>query len=85
MRNFHLPLPDDLYRRLRGEAQRSRRPATAVARQAIELWLSYRRKAARHEAIAAFAAAHAGTGLDLDSALEAASIEHLVHGEERRQ
>jgi hypothetical protein len=28
---------------------------------------------------------HAGTGLDLDAALEAASIEHLVHNEERRQ
>jgi len=78
MRNFHLPLPDEVYRDLRAEAERSSRPATALARQAIELWLRHRRKVARHQAIAAFAAEHAGTPLDLDTELEAASIEHLI-------
>jgi predicted transcriptional regulator len=78
MRNFHLPLPDEVYRDLREEAERSSRPATALARQAIELWLYHRRKVARHEAIAAFAAEHAGSQLDLDTELEAASLQHLL-------
>ncbi len=78
MRNFHLPLPENVYHDLREEAARSSRPATALARQAIELWLHHRRKVARHEAIAAFAAEHGGTALDLDPDLEAASIEYLM-------
>ena len=78
MRNFHLPLPDKLYRDLRAEAQRSSRPATALARQAIEIWLRHRRRLIRHQGIAAYAAEHAGSVLDLDSQLEAASIEHLL-------
>jgi hypothetical protein len=83
MRNFHLPLPEDVYRDLREEAARARRPATVVARQAIKLWLRHRRKVARHEAIAAFAAENAGSPLDLDTDLEAASLEHLLakHGD----
>ena len=78
MRNFHLPLPDEVYRNLREEAERSSRPATSLARQAIEVWLRRRQKIARHEAIAAFAAEHAGSPLDLDSELEAASVDHLL-------
>jgi predicted transcriptional regulator len=77
MRNFHLPLSDDVYRQLREEAARSSRPATSVARQAIELWLRHRKKVARREAIAAFAAEHAGGPLDLDANLEAAAVEQL--------
>ena len=83
MHNFHLPLPDELYRDLRTEASRSSRPATAIARQAIELWLRHQRRVARHESIAAFAAENAGTPLDLDTEFEAASIEHLLETEER--
>ena len=79
MRNFHVPLPDEVYRDLREEASRSMQPATALARQAIEQWLYHRRKAARHEAIASFATEHANTSLDLDADLEAASVEHLIH------
>jgi hypothetical protein len=82
MRNFHLPLPDEVYRDLREEAARSSRPATALARQAIELWLHHRRRVTRHEAIVASAAEHPGTLLDLDKDLEAASIEHLIATEE---
>jgi hypothetical protein len=84
-RNFHLPLPEDLYAGLRAEAERSRRPATALARQAIETWLRQRRRVARHQAIAAFAAEYAGSPLDLDPELEAASIEHLIETEERER
>jgi hypothetical protein len=78
LRNFHLPLPDNVYRDLREEAERSSQPATALARQAIEIWLRHRRKSARHEAIAALAAEHAGSPLDLDLDLEAASVDHLL-------
>lgn len=76
-KNFHLPLPEDVYRALREEAAAARRPATAVAREAIELWLRERRKAVVHEAIATYAAEHAGTAADLDPALEQAAIEVL--------
>jgi predicted transcriptional regulator len=78
MPNFHVPLPDDVYRDLREEAARSNRPATALARQAIELWLHHRRRIARHEAIAAFAAENAGSPLDLDTELEAAPDPELA-------
>lgn len=36
LRNFHVPLSEDLYRRLREEAERSKRTATALARHAID-------------------------------------------------
>lgn len=84
MRNFHLPLTDEVYDNLRQEAVRSNRPATALARQAIELWLKERRKSAQHEAISAFAAEHSGTTWDLDADFEAASIEHLLDSHEGR-
>jgi hypothetical protein len=83
-RNFHRPLPDDLYARLRAEAERSGRPATLLARRALELWLRQRRKAARHSAICAYAAECAGTPADLDPALEAASVEYLLDEEANR-
>ena len=73
--NFHIPLPDELYGRLRVEAERSKQPATHLARQAIELWLRYRQKMAHHQAIAAYAAKHRGSPTDLDSELEAASLD----------
>ena len=75
LRNFHLPLPEDLYRTLRDEAVAAKRPATTQARQAIESWLRERKKAAVREAIAAYAAESAGSSADLDPALEAASLE----------
>jgi len=74
--DFHLPLPDELYRRLLAEAARSNQPADLVARQAIETWLKQKQDADLHRAIATYAAEYAGSDLDLDSELEAASIEH---------
>jgi thioredoxin-like negative regulator of GroEL len=85
MHNFHIPLPEGIYGELRAEAERSRRPATAVARLAIEAWLRHRRKAARDQAIAVYAAKFAGTPTDFDQALEAASIEHLVQSEQEER
>jgi predicted transcriptional regulator len=85
LRNFHVPLPEDLYSRLREEADRSKQPATEMARHAIEDWLEQRRRAALHEAIAAYAVRHAGSPVDLDEALEATSIEYLTEREEPAQ
>ncbi len=82
MKNFHLPLPDHIYAGLRAEAQRARRPATKLARHAIESWLRQSRKAARHRAISSFAAECAGTSLDLDPRLESATVELLADLEE---
>jgi hypothetical protein len=70
LRNFHVPLPDDLYKQLQAEAKRSQHPTTALARDAIMWWLQQRRKAALHEAICAYAAQYAGTAADVDQALE---------------
>lgn len=84
-RNFHLPLPDDLYRKLRGEAEESKLPATVVARYAIDAWLRQRRRAVLREAIAAYAARMAGTGADLDPDLEAATLEGWTRSRRRRK
>lgn len=83
LRNFHVPLPETLYRKLRHEAEETKQPATAVARYAIETWLRQRKKAALREAIAAYAAAVAGSEADLDSELEAASLELWRRGKQR--
>jgi len=50
-RNFHVPLPDDLYRALQMEAEHSRRPANALAREAIAHWLEIRRQTRIDQAI----------------------------------
>jgi hypothetical protein len=77
VKNFHVPLPDDIYERLRTAAERAQMPATSLARDAIDFWLRQQLRRQRDEAIAAFAAEAAGTPLDLDSTLEAAGIDHL--------
>ena len=83
-RNFHLPLDEDLYRRLRSEAARTGRPATELARSAIEAALRERQRFLLHESIAEYAAAVAGTQADLDPVLERAGREHLSGRRKRR-
>jgi predicted transcriptional regulator len=82
LRNFHVPLSDELYKQLRAEAERSQQAATALARDAIAWWLQQRQKAALDESIRAYAAQGAGTPADVDQALEAASVDHLLDAEE---
>jgi hypothetical protein len=74
LKNFHLPLPRRVYEALRQEASDLGRPATVVAREAIEAWLGERRRAVVREAIATYAVRHAGTAVDLDPALERAGL-----------
>lgn len=76
-RNFHVPLPDEIYVKLRDEARRQRRPATELAREAIAGWLEQERRRAIHDAISAYAAKQAGTA-DLDEALEAEAAGELA-------
>lgn len=81
IKNFHLPLPDPLYEELREEAERLNRPATALAREAIEDWLRQRHRLVLQETISKYAARHAGSKVDLDEDLEAASVRHLMGDE----
>ena len=78
MKNFHLPLQEEIYRQLRSEAERAQVPATELAREAIQQWLRLRERRARHNAIAAYAADMAGTKFDLDPELERAGIDSLT-------
>lgn len=78
MKNFHLPLPEQTYAQLRAEAERTRVPATILAREAIDVWLRNQLRVARHAAIAAYAAEMAGSDFDLDTTLESPGIEHLI-------
>lgn len=82
LRNFHVPLSEELYKQLRAEADRSQQSATALARYAIAWWLQQRQKAALDESIRVYAAQSAGTPADLDQELEAASVDHLLDEEE---
>jgi predicted DNA-binding protein len=84
MRNLHVPLPEALHDRLRAEAARSGRPATTLAREAIEAWIDEHQRRAVHEAIVEYAAEMAGSPSDLDEALERAGVEHLVRGRRKR-
>ena len=81
MKNFHLPLPDETYTHLKAAAERSKVPATSLAREAIDCWLRQQLRIARHQAIASFAAETAGTSFDLDPDLEAAGVERLLREE----
>lgn len=84
LRNFHLPLTGETYDRLKEEAARERRPATIVAREAIEEWLRERRRQFVREEIAAYAAIVAGSEADLDFGLEKAAVEHLLENGKKR-
>lgn len=84
-RNFHVPLPEALYQRLRMEAEQSAEPATEIARQAIAELLEKRRKDALYSAISDYARHHAGTNVDLDEQLEAASLEHSGEAKEEAE
>lgn len=74
MANFHLPLSTELHELLREEAEQSGQPATAIAREVLQDGLAQRRKLRLHRQIATWAAAHAGTDLDLDEDLERAGL-----------
>lgn len=83
LKNLHVPLPEPLYRRLRAEAERARRPGTHLAREAIERWLAEQQRRLLHDAIQTYARETAGTRDDLDGEMEAAAIGHLLASDDR--
>jgi predicted DNA-binding protein len=82
-RNLHVPLPDHVHGRLKLRARTAGRPATTLAREAIEEWLRRREQETLDAEIGRYATAHAGTAADLDRDLEAAAVD-LLAKEERR-
>lgn len=82
MKNFHLPLPEDLYGDLRAEAERSGVTATTLARQALEEWLRQKRRSHLRRAIETYATEVAGTPDDLDEELESAAAARLLDDKE---
>lgn len=75
LKNFHVPLPQEMYRRLQEEARLLNSPATQVAREAIAAWLKERQHQAQTLAIRAYAQSVAGSPEDFDSEFSAASLE----------
>ncbi len=81
--NFHVPLPANVYNRLRSEAARQKKPATQLVKQVLEYWLEEQEKITLHEEISRYAAEMAGSGDDLDEHLEQAGLEHLEDNEKK--
>lgn len=75
--NFHVPLPEDLYKNLKKEAMQFHMAATELARYAIMFWLKKAQKASLHKAISKYAAGCAGTEFDLDKEFEKESMNLL--------
>jgi len=82
-RNFHVPLSEQFYLRLKETAQRQKKPATQLVKEAVEYWLEEQEKLALHEEIARYAAETRGSGDDLDEILESAGLEHLAGGKNK--
>ena len=76
-KNLHVPIPIALHDELRRMAAHLGKPATVVAREAIEHHLKQLRKQAVDAEITRWASEVAGSVLDLDPELEAAGLEFL--------
>jgi hypothetical protein len=85
VKNFHLPLPEEIDSDLRSAADRLRIPATIIAREAISAWLRAQKKAVRRQAVMQYATSVGGTRLDLDRELESAAVEELVEMDRARK
>jgi hypothetical protein len=69
LRNFHLPLTEELYLRLAEAAKGEGEPSTALARRAIRFFLEVRGRQETRKQLRAFALQYAGTDVDYDSEL----------------
>lgn len=77
-KNFHVPLPVRVYEILKQEAQRQKRPATQLVREAIVHSLQEFQKQRTEQTLRDYVTATAGTAYDLDEGLEHASSLHLA-------
>lgn len=73
--NFHVPLSLETYERLKLEAQHLQRPATELARVAIEMQLQKLEAQRIHDEIRAYAEAMGGSEADIDPDWQATSYE----------
>ncbi len=74
---MELPLDSDVWSLLQDEAARSGQPTASLASHVLAQWVHERQRQRVAEEIAEFAAAHAGSDLDLDHELEMTSLEIL--------
>ena len=72
-----LPLESDVFGLLQVEAARMGRPMVSLVSDVVANWVRERQRQRVAQEIAEFAAAHAGSELDLDPALESAALEVL--------
>jgi hypothetical protein len=77
-RNFHLPLPDDLYSKLMHLSKSSAQPATVLARKALRFWFEQLEKEELDRHIREYACSVSGTECDLDEELESSAMEFLL-------
>ena len=77
IKNFHVPLPLDMYDLLTSSAKEKKVPATKLVRNLIEVWLKQRRRKKNQDEFKNFARKYAGTKFDLDEDLEQVSLEFL--------
>ena len=84
MKNFHLRLPKQTYSRLKAAAERTQMPATALAREAIVLWLRLQVRKSGRQAIAAYAGQMAVPISTSTPSWSRPEFEHLVRRCPRR-
>ncbi len=77
-KNLHVPLGLELHEELLDAAARLGKPATALARKAIEAYLMQLRREHTDQAVKMWAEEFAGTSLDFDPELEAAGVDCLT-------
>jgi hypothetical protein len=78
-KNFHLPLPPELYDELRSTAREVGQPTTRLAQELMRVGLDEWRRVRRRQQIAMYARQAAGSTEDLDPDLERAGISSLVN------
>jgi hypothetical protein len=84
-KNLHVPLPQDLYAELKELSKTMGKPATKVARMAIEQWTRASVRVRVKRQISAYAHAMAGSDYDLMPELEQAALAALMEAEKKRK
>ena len=77
VKKMELPIDSDVWGLLQDEAARSGQPAVSLVSNVVANWVHERHRQRVAQEIAAFAAAHAGSELDLDQDLESAALQTL--------
>ena len=81
VKNFHLPLSEEIHSELREVAEHLEVPATQVVREVLESWLRERKRVQLHQQIQSYAADASGAEA-LDADLEEAGIDSLLRAAE---